>query len=78
MGLLLIMALLLAWHGLARCFSVLWDGAWGWEYHFLAVCDHGIGLGVMAMLLGLYMIVRNIDWPAVGHWLLYMNKGGEG
>ena len=78
MGILAILAGLLAWHGLARVECVFVTGSWAFPSIVDVFFAHWVGAVTLVLLCMIVVGLRTIDWPAVWHWLLYMNTGGKG
>jgi len=74
MGLLLILAVLAVWHGLARVFNSMIEGSWLFYDVSSRVICHLIVfyIALIIWMFGVVLWVCGIHWPSIWHWLVYM------
>jgi len=72
MGLLLILALITVWHGLARVCSIIFMKNWRFLSPAHTIDCHGMVAIICVVLFPVVLVSKKIDWQAVWHWLVYM------
>ena len=72
MGILAILAGLAVWHGLARYVCRHETGGWGMDNAYEVVFSHLVAGFAMGLAAIAGKAIGPINWPAVWHWLLWM------